>query len=165
MLFPPFFILGIDLYSNSERKEKSYTLNKYCRNIIDSRGKVSQLLSHGTNKCLLHTNIAETSLRITLSIVSFFLQGVVYVIDSGFSKQKFYNPVNHHHSFCLYLLVPSFVIYLASLILHVFPCRFQILKVLWWHQYPKHLLDRGLVELGEFGLESVTGNFIFLYKR
>ncbi|CAA7042741.1 unnamed protein product [Microthlaspi erraticum] len=33
-------------------------------------------------------------------------QGVVYVIDSGFSKQKFYNPIS---------------------------------KVLWWHEYPKHL--------------------------
>lgn len=101
MLFHPFFLLGIDLYSNSQRKEKSYTLNEYCGNIIDSGGKVSSILvfccnfckSHGTNGCFSHRNIAETSLRITFCIVS-LCQGVVYVIDSGFSKQKFYNPVS-----------------------------------------------------------------------
>ncbi|KAJ3693888.1 hypothetical protein LUZ60_009368 [Juncus effusus] len=39
----------------------------------------------GKRKVVISTNIAETSLT---------LEGVVYVIDSGFSKQKFYNPIS-----------------------------------------------------------------------
>ncbi|KFK28520.1 hypothetical protein AALP_AA7G007300 [Arabis alpina] len=39
----------------------------------------------GKRKVILSTNIAETSLT---------LEGVVYVIDSGFSKQTFYNPIS-----------------------------------------------------------------------
>lgn len=39
----------------------------------------------GKRKVILSTNIAETSLT---------LEGVVYVVDSGFSKQNFYNPMS-----------------------------------------------------------------------
>ncbi|KAL5774338.1 hypothetical protein ACOSP7_011895 [Xanthoceras sorbifolium] len=39
----------------------------------------------GKRKVVISTNIAETSLT---------LEGVVYVVDSGFSKQRFYNPVS-----------------------------------------------------------------------
>ncbi|KAJ4768043.1 RNA helicase family protein [Rhynchospora pubera] len=39
----------------------------------------------GKRKVVISTNIAETSLT---------LEGVVYVVDSGFSKQKFYNPIS-----------------------------------------------------------------------
>lgn len=39
----------------------------------------------GKRKVVISTNIAETSLT---------LEGIVYVIDSGFSKQKFYNPIS-----------------------------------------------------------------------
>nr|GFC63134.1 probable pre-mRNA-splicing factor ATP-dependent RNA helicase DEAH9 [Tanacetum cinerariifolium] len=35
-------------------------------------------------KVVISTNIAETSLT---------LEGIVYVVDSGFSKQRFYNPI------------------------------------------------------------------------
>ncbi|XP_062189991.1 probable pre-mRNA-splicing factor ATP-dependent RNA helicase DEAH9 [Phragmites australis] len=41
--------------------------------------------SKGTRKVVISTNIAETSLT---------LEGVVYVVDSGFSKQKCYNPIS-----------------------------------------------------------------------
>ncbi|XP_009383478.2 probable pre-mRNA-splicing factor ATP-dependent RNA helicase DEAH9 isoform X3 [Musa acuminata AAA Group] len=39
----------------------------------------------GKRKVVMSTNIAETSLT---------LEGVVYVVDSGFSKQRFYNPIS-----------------------------------------------------------------------
>ncbi|KQK03276.1 probable pre-mRNA-splicing factor ATP-dependent RNA helicase DEAH9 [Brachypodium distachyon] len=39
----------------------------------------------GKRKVVISTNIAETSLT---------LEGVVYVVDSGFSKQKCYNPIS-----------------------------------------------------------------------
>ncbi|KAL8151455.1 hypothetical protein V2J09_021263 [Rumex salicifolius] len=38
----------------------------------------------GKRKVILSTNIAETSLT---------LEGIVYVVDSGFSKQRFYDPI------------------------------------------------------------------------
>ncbi|ONI10610.1 hypothetical protein PRUPE_4G056700 [Prunus persica] len=38
----------------------------------------------GKRKVVISTNIAETSIT---------LEGVVYVVDSGFSKQRFYNPI------------------------------------------------------------------------
>ncbi|XP_072999802.1 probable pre-mRNA-splicing factor ATP-dependent RNA helicase DEAH9 isoform X2 [Typha latifolia] len=41
--------------------------------------------SKGKRKVVISTNIAETSLT---------LEGVVYVVDSGFSKQRFYNPMS-----------------------------------------------------------------------
>ncbi|KAL0906039.1 hypothetical protein M5K25_024500 [Dendrobium thyrsiflorum] len=39
----------------------------------------------GKRKVVISTNIAETSLT---------LEGVVFVVDSGFSKQRFYNPIS-----------------------------------------------------------------------
>uniref|UniRef100_A0A0E0BYX7 RNA helicase n=1 Tax=Oryza meridionalis TaxID=40149 RepID=A0A0E0BYX7_9ORYZ len=44
--------------------------------------------SKGKRKVVISTNIAETSLT---------LEGVVYVVDSGFSKQKCYNPLSHQY--------------------------------------------------------------------
>ncbi|GJN38084.1 hypothetical protein PR202_gb27094 [Eleusine coracana subsp. coracana] len=41
--------------------------------------------SKGKRKVVISTNIAETSLT---------LEGVVYVVDTGFSKQKCYNPIS-----------------------------------------------------------------------
>ncbi|EEF39827.1 ATP-dependent RNA helicase, putative [Ricinus communis] len=39
----------------------------------------------GKRKIVISTNIAETSLT---------MEGIVYVVDSGFSKQRFYNPIS-----------------------------------------------------------------------
>ncbi|KAI5657257.1 hypothetical protein M9H77_26050 [Catharanthus roseus] len=39
----------------------------------------------GKRKVVISTNIAETSLT---------LEGIVYVVDTGFSKQRFYNPIS-----------------------------------------------------------------------
>ncbi|XP_059669980.1 probable pre-mRNA-splicing factor ATP-dependent RNA helicase DEAH9 isoform X2 [Cornus florida] len=39
----------------------------------------------GKRKVVISTNIAETSLT---------LEGIVYVVDGGFSKQRFYNPIS-----------------------------------------------------------------------
>ncbi|WJX26739.1 ATPdependent RNA helicase [Trifolium repens] len=41
--------------------------------------------ARGKRKVVISTNIAETSLT---------LEGIVYVVDSGFSKQRFYNPIS-----------------------------------------------------------------------
>lgn len=43
----------------------------------------------GSRKCVISTNIAETSVTI---------DGVVYVVDPGFSKTKVYNPRTHIES-------------------------------------------------------------------
>ncbi|XP_024046130.1 probable pre-mRNA-splicing factor ATP-dependent RNA helicase DEAH9 isoform X4 [Citrus clementina] len=53
-----------------------------------SRAEQEQVFSptpRGKRKVVISTNIAETSLT---------LEGIVYVVDSGFSKQRFYNPIS-----------------------------------------------------------------------
>ncbi|KAJ0599266.1 putative RNA helicase [Helianthus annuus] len=67
----------------------------------------------GKRKVVISTNIAETSLT---------LEGIVYVVDSYLSKQRFYNP-----------------------------------KTLYWHRYPKHLLDKGPERLEEYDPGNVIG--------
>lgn len=47
------------------------------------QAKIFEPTPEGARKVVLATNIAETSLTI---------DGIVYVIDPGFSKQKSYNP-------------------------------------------------------------------------
>lgn len=49
----------------------------------DLQGKIFEPTPPGARKVVLATNIAETSLTIN---------GIIYVIDPGFSKQKSYNP-------------------------------------------------------------------------
>ncbi|EOA17808.1 hypothetical protein CARUB_v10006206mg [Capsella rubella] len=63
-------LLPLPLYSGLSRSEQELIFTPTPR---------------GKRKVILSTNIAETSLT---------LEGVVYVIDSGFSKQKFYNPIS-----------------------------------------------------------------------
>ena len=47
------------------------------------RPKFSSQLKRGQRKCIVSTNIAETSLTV---------DGIKYVVDSGYSKLKVYNP-------------------------------------------------------------------------
>lgn len=49
----------------------------------DMQAKIFEPAPRGARKVVLATNIAETSLTIN---------GIVYVIDPGFCKQKSYNP-------------------------------------------------------------------------
>lgn len=49
----------------------------------DLQAKIFQRAEHGIRKCVVATNIAETSLTV---------DGIMFVIDSGFCKFKVYNP-------------------------------------------------------------------------
>jgi pre-mRNA-splicing factor ATP-dependent RNA helicase DHX38/PRP16 len=49
----------------------------------DLQAKIFESTQDGRQKCIVATNIAETSLTV---------DGIMYVIDSGFSKLKVYNP-------------------------------------------------------------------------
>uniref|UniRef100_A0ABD2X397 RNA helicase n=1 Tax=Trichogramma kaykai TaxID=54128 RepID=A0ABD2X397_9HYME len=49
----------------------------------DLQAKIFQRVTDGVRKCVVATNIAETSLTV---------DGIVYVVDSGYCKLKVYNP-------------------------------------------------------------------------
>ena len=49
------------------------------------QSRIFEPAPHGTRKCVIATNIAEASLTI---------DGIYYVVDPGFAKQKVYNPKN-----------------------------------------------------------------------
>ncbi len=49
----------------------------------DLQAKIFQRAEDGKRKCIVATNIAETSLTV---------DGIMFVIDSGFCKLKVYNP-------------------------------------------------------------------------
>ena len=49
----------------------------------DLQAKIFQKTTDGLRKCVVATNIAETSLT---------LDGIMYVVDSGYCKMKVFNP-------------------------------------------------------------------------
>lgn len=51
--------------------------------IADMQAKIFDKAPEGTRKCIVSTNIAETSLTV---------DGIYYVIDTGYVKMKVYNP-------------------------------------------------------------------------
>ncbi|KAH9817346.1 P-loop containing nucleoside triphosphate hydrolase protein [Melampsora americana] len=55
----------------------------YSQMPADLQAKIFESTKDGRRKCIVATNIAETSLTV---------DGIMYVIDSGFSKLKVYNP-------------------------------------------------------------------------
>ncbi|KAK6932640.1 LOW QUALITY PROTEIN: Helicase-associated domain [Dillenia turbinata] len=63
-------LIVLPLYSGLPRSEQDLIFSPTPRN---------------KRKVVISTNIAETSLT---------LEGIVYVVDSGFSKQRFYNPIS-----------------------------------------------------------------------
>lgn len=70
--------------SRNGRKQGLMVLPLYSGLSQAEQGLVFSPTPRGKRKVVISTNIAETSLT---------LEGIVYVVDSGFSKQRFYNPI------------------------------------------------------------------------
>ncbi|XP_021746743.1 pre-mRNA-splicing factor ATP-dependent RNA helicase DEAH7-like isoform X1 [Chenopodium quinoa] len=70
---------------SSTQKEvaKLLILPIYSQLPADLQAKIFQRAEDGARKCIVATNIAETSLTV---------DGIFYVIDTGYSKMKVYNP-------------------------------------------------------------------------
>ena len=58
-------------------------LPMYSQLPADLQAKIFQKAEHGARKCIVSTNIAETSLTV---------DGIKYVVDTGYCKLKVYNP-------------------------------------------------------------------------
>lgn len=58
-------------------------LPMYSQLPADLQAKIFDAAPEGTRKCIVSTNVAETSLTV---------DGIKYVIDCGFCKLKVYNP-------------------------------------------------------------------------
>ncbi|XP_009131789.1 probable pre-mRNA-splicing factor ATP-dependent RNA helicase DEAH9 [Brassica rapa] len=78
-------LLAEEAHSNQKNSSGLLTLPLYSGLSRAEQELIFTPTPRGKRKVILSTNIAETSLT---------LEGVVYVIDSGFSKQKFYNPIS-----------------------------------------------------------------------
>ncbi|KAL5998475.1 ATP-dependent RNA helicase [Asimina triloba] len=105
----------------------------------------------GKRKAVVSTNIAETSLT---------LEGVVYVVDSGFSKQRFYNPSSW--GACFKDLGTQFDLVNLD---HIWDfSESGITMAHLWLLFPEHLQDKGLEELEESDLGNVIGNTCLLLK-
>ena len=65
------------------RVAKLIILPVYSAQAAEMQSRIFEPAPRGMRKCIVATNIAEASLTI---------DGIVYVVDPGFSKQKVYNP-------------------------------------------------------------------------
>ena len=63
--------------------EKLAILPIYSQMPADLQAKIFERAENGIRKCVVATNIAETSLTV---------DGIMYVVDTGYSKLKVYNP-------------------------------------------------------------------------
>ena len=63
--------------------QKLSILLMYSQMPADLQAKIFNKAAPGVRKLIVATNIAETSLRV---------DGIMYVVDGGFSKLKVYNP-------------------------------------------------------------------------
>ena len=74
----------LSLYSNLPNLPNTLFLFPHHSQLpADLQAKIFESASHGTRKCIVSTNIAETSLTV---------DGIKYVIDCGYNKLKVYNP-------------------------------------------------------------------------
>ena len=73
-----------DLRSNGRKLAPLHVLPMYSALPADLQARIFMKAEEGARKCIVSTNIAETSLTI---------DGIRYVVDAGFSKVKVYNPV------------------------------------------------------------------------
>ncbi|XBI54648.1 hypothetical protein VPH35_036625 [Triticum aestivum] len=69
--------------SSTKNVPKLSILPIYSQLPADLQAKIFQKAEEGTRKCIVATNIAETSLTV---------DGIFYVIDTGYGKMKVYNP-------------------------------------------------------------------------
>ncbi|KAJ3325084.1 DEAH-box RNA helicase prp16 [Blyttiomyces sp. JEL0837] len=76
-------IKGKDRLSNLEDPAPLSILPIYSQLPADLQAKIFQKSADSARKCIVATNIAETSLTV---------DGIMYVIDTGYSKMKVYNP-------------------------------------------------------------------------
>ncbi|XP_004295532.1 PREDICTED: pre-mRNA-splicing factor ATP-dependent RNA helicase PRP16-like [Fragaria vesca subsp. vesca] len=69
--------------SSKKGMSKLLILPMYSQLPADLQAKIFQRSEDGVRKCIIATNIAETSLTV---------DGILYVVDTGYGKMKVYNP-------------------------------------------------------------------------
>ena len=77
------FIIPVDRLSEIDEAPPLAILPIYSQLPSDLQAKIFQKAPDGVRKCVVATNIAETSLTV---------DGIMYVIDAAFCKLKVFNP-------------------------------------------------------------------------
>ena len=75
--------VALERLSQLEGAQPLLMLPIYSQMPADLQARIFEPSENGERKCVVATNIAETSLTV---------DGIMYVVDSGFSKLKLYNP-------------------------------------------------------------------------